>query len=456
MWCDNEDACPNGPYEMSYPKTIAEEIGQKGDFSCIAGDECNIPTDDGQCANEVYSRYTFILKACKNLHDHLNKVLDTLKSGQRSYGSSQVYYVQDYTTDDTSDDSTAGAVGTILAGFFGIVSGFVGGPIGKVGGTVSGTGAGAAGMASGSGALISGVTSALALNVANMLEEKIKTISDMNKAFTDGFEASMDAVKVIHKQALEDTPDNVDIKLGYGYKDDPTGAVAIINSGAFAEAVTTDDTLASDESMRKILAAAAISYVWRNHEKVYIAKLTQTLYGKHPCDIELQNLYRVCHNDVAYFFLRYQEKKFWDILEHWDVPAGIEDLEEKEPLKLSEMIDAAETNQKAHGYDYEWDPKTAADIFLSDSPPPDGLLVNLPICFMDAVLDASGESEETEPTESCKSYADNAYECDLKRILFNGCLRIPVYDDSWPYEYWEDSTYYKPGIEFDNVDPTDS
>lgn len=65
-------------------------------------------------------------------------------------------------------DSTAGAVGTILAAFFGIVSGFVGGPIAKVGGTASGTGAGLAGMASGNGALTSGISSALALNIANM------------------------------------------------------------------------------------------------------------------------------------------------------------------------------------------------------------------------------------------------------------------------------------------------
>lgn len=229
----------------------------------------------------------------------------------------------------------------------------------------------------------------------------------MNKAFTDGFEASMDAVKVIHKQALEDIPDNVDIKLGYSYKDDPTGAVAIINSGAFAEAVTTDEVLASDESMRRILAAAAINYVWKDHEKVYIAKLSRTLYGVHPCDIELQNLYRICHNDVAYFFLRYQEKKFWDILEHWDVPAGIDDLEEKEGFKLTEMIDAAESNQKAHGYDYEWDPKTAADIYLSDSPPPNGLLVNLPICFMDSLLDAVGEEEADDPSKDCTLYAED-------------------------------------------------
>ena len=120
MWCDNEEACPNGPYEMSYPKTIAEEIGRTGDFSCVAyvlhvlwknclpefdtdyrrGGDCDIPTDEDQCANSVYSRYTFALKACKNLHDHLNKVIDTLASGQRSYASSQVYYVQDYSTDD--------------------------------------------------------------------------------------------------------------------------------------------------------------------------------------------------------------------------------------------------------------------------------------------------------------------------------------------------------------------
>lgn len=309
------------------------------------------------------------------------------------------------------------------------------------------------------------------------LEEKIETIADMNKAFTDGFEASIDAVKIIHKQALEDTPTNDDIKMGYAYKDDPTGAVAIINNGAFAEAVDTADGLASDESMRRILAATAISYVWRNHEQIYIAKLSEEWYGQAPCDIELNNLYRVCHNDVAYFFLKYEETEFDDILKDWTVPAGIEHLEEKEGLKLNDMIDAAETNQKAHGYDYEWDPKTAADMYLSDSPPPDGLLVNLPICFMDAVLNASGEADETEPTQYCKDNAgDYAYEvgpsylsvyqrytrltihlqCEIKRILLGGCLRIPVYDDTWPYKYWESIPDDKPGIVFDNVDPTDS
>ena len=69
------------------------------------GDTCDIPTRDDQCVNNVYSRYTFVLKASKNLHDHLNKVISTLQSGQRSYDGKQVYYVQEYSSSDESDVS---------------------------------------------------------------------------------------------------------------------------------------------------------------------------------------------------------------------------------------------------------------------------------------------------------------------------------------------------------------
>ncbi|KAL4803881.1 hypothetical protein BDV18DRAFT_162891 [Aspergillus unguis] len=458
MWCESADPeiCSKGAYEMSFPKTIANSIGHKEDFSCIAGESCDIPTDADKCSNPAWAKYTFILKSLKNLHDHLNKVLSTLKSGQTSYASQQTYFVEQYTT-AASEDSSAASIETILAGIFGIASGFVGGPITKLGGTASGTAAGIAGIASGGGALMAGVQNVLSMNIASELEKKMETISDMNKAFTDGFEAAMDAVKTIHQQALEDIPSNSDILMGYSYKDVPTGAVAMINNGAFAESMTTADTLASDQAMRKILSAAAVSYVWRNHEKVFVAKMTDNLYGVPPCDISLNNLYRVCDNGVAYFFIKYEEHEFWDIQKDWTVPAGAEEFDDKEDLTLAEFAAAAEANQKAHGYDLTFDPKSAADLFLSENPAKDGLLVNVPVCFLDAAIKATLDADHSEVYGTCESDPGDStqLECSIKRILIDTCLVMPNFDSSWPYEIWSGGN--NQGLtDFDNTDPHDS
>lgn len=210
----------------------------------------------------------------------------------------------------------------------------------------------------------------------------------MGQALEKGFSSTRFAIRELGGKALNDVPPNTDISLGYSYKDDPLGAPALLNPGTFAEPIEWRDIQYRELNMMQIVSAAAISYLWRNDGQIYIAKLTEPVYYQYPCDIELTDLWRVCDGDTAYFYLPWSEIGPWD--DDWSAPPGIEYVED-EGLDLVQMAKAAEDTQKQYGYDYEWNTETAIDAFMSETPPPYGLLVNLPVCFLDRLMVESRE-----------------------------------------------------------------
>ena len=205
----------------------------------------------------------------------------------------------------------------------------------------------------------------------------------MSDIFGSAFDHAEDSVRDFGGHAINDVPTNYDIGLGYTYKDDPSGAPAILNNGVFADHIDYKDHDQLLHETRTIGNMAAIGYIWRTYEKIYIAKLTQPFRGVDPCDIPIKDLHRECKDSKAYFFVKWEDKA---ADHHWTKPPGIDDIDALDYVDLFAMAEAAEYNQKQYGYDHKWDPKDAAAALASDNKPPHGMMVNLPVCYMDGGL----------------------------------------------------------------------
>lgn len=195
------------------------------------------------------------------------------------------------------------------------------------------------------------------------------------------FNSARDSIMKYAGQAINEVPSNNDGSTGYSYKDQPGSAPSVLSSGAFAEMNSYKDFAKLKDVTKTMSNMAAISYVWRNYEHVYIAKLAKRFDNVDPCDITLVDLHRECKDGVAYFFIKWQDKSMED--PHWSQPKGLDALDEFDNLDLYTMAQAAEYNQQKYGYDHDWDPTTASEAIMVKDAPPGAMMINLPVCYMD-------------------------------------------------------------------------
>lgn len=207
----------------------------------------------------------------------------------------------------------------------------------------------------------------------------------MSFAFSKAFTDAKMTINDFAANAINEIPTNDGLSTGYAYKDHYDSAPAILNSGAFAEPITWNDYAELIHITKMRTNMAAVGYLWRAYEKVYVAKLTVPHKGVDPCDIEIENLYRVCKDSKAYFFVSWEDKAKDD--DEWTRPKGIDDIEELDDMDLFIMAEAAEWTQKAYGYGHEWDPETAGDALTAEDGPPGAAMINLPVCYMDDFME---------------------------------------------------------------------
>ncbi|KAL4921800.1 hypothetical protein BDW62DRAFT_197506 [Aspergillus aurantiobrunneus] len=426
MWCDNEEKCPEGPYTMDFMKSLATKLPDQTQFLCVVGKpDCQIPANADWCTNVSYAKYWFALNACRNFHDQIWSVYEALEHGRVTIANYQADIIVKFTK-YPEETSSASAVMSIMAGFMSLATGLIAllGPLGWViDAAVLATLAIVSpilSMTGGTFTLTGGALRLVAKNAAALLQEEISDMGSMAAALDQGFNATQNAVINLGRKAINDVPPNYDINLGYAYKDDPTGAPAILNSGAFAPPIDTSEIQYDKIKMMQTTLASAVSWLWKKHDKAVVAKVTHDMHGQKPCEIELNELYRVCDGDTAYFFV------LWDDILHkyksdgWGKPHGIEHAED-ENISLVEFGKAAVYTSEQFGPGHNWDPEGVAVAFGSERKPPNFLMVDIPACTVD--------TDYFHPVDGgCEG------ECLLRFNIAIQCENLASNDDNFPYK----------------------
>ncbi|KAL4922375.1 hypothetical protein BDW62DRAFT_207666 [Aspergillus aurantiobrunneus] len=348
------------------------------------------------CTNEKYARLYFILSACKHFHDHIQAVITALEYGVGDAALKQANWVVTFTKDREDVFESAkhsSAIAVILAGVFAVVAGLLAllGPVGLVvdAGILGGLAGGAAvgGILSGGATIATGAINAMAINAALHLQNEIDNIATMGDALAHGFEKAVEAVTNIGGYAINETPKNYDPSKGYTYKDDPSGAPAILNSGAYAEAPDWKDIRDARYHVLESVSASAIGFLWKRNDQAIVAKVTADMNGEAPCDIDIgDDMWRECDEDGnAYFFARWKEVYHMKEAhkKDWETPYGIKHVPD-EGVSLLDMAKSAVYTTEQYGVGHEWDPEGAANAWLSGNKPPALSMVDLPACTVDS------------------------------------------------------------------------
>ncbi len=222
--------------------------------------------------------------------------------------------------------------------------------------------------------------------IISSLQNEIDNIASMGDALAHGFEKAHTAVTNMGGYAINETPDNYDLSDGYTYKDDPAGAPAILNNGAYAAAINWEDIKDYKYEVLQSVSASAIGFLWKRNEEVIIVKVTSDMHGESPCDIDIgDDMWRECDEDGnAYFFARWKEVRKMDEAhkKDWKRPYGIEHAGDKD-ISLLDMARSAVYTSEKYGDGHEWDPESAAEAWLSDNKPPSLSMVDIPGCVLD-------------------------------------------------------------------------
>lgn len=105
----------------------------------------------------------------------------------------------------------------------------------------------------------------------------------MPDALENGFAAAWNAVQRMGGEAINETPKNYDPSLGYTYKDDPSGAPAILNDGGFAGPVDWKNIRYDHLQMLQSITASAVSYLWKKNDKAVVVKVTGNMHDQKSC-----------------------------------------------------------------------------------------------------------------------------------------------------------------------------
>lgn len=220
------------------------------------------------------------------------------------------------------------------------------------------------------------------LTIGRSLQRELNDMGSLEHAITQTSNLLYESVRRWGIQVLN-SPAKNDPENGVFYKKNNTGLPEILRKGYFAKPADANKIAKLDDSMATALEVAAVNYLWQQ-AGVYIVQMpVDKAFGpggkKKPCDfkINLNDLFRVCDKENAYFFIKKTSKH---PSEKYPKVDGVDDLDKwnLEPIPFAE---SAMRTQEKHGYNAkfhaDWVKKS---LFSKVSPKKKNYHATLPVC----------------------------------------------------------------------------
>lgn len=164
------------------------------------------------------------------------------------------------------------------------------------------------------------------------------------------------------------------------YSDQDRSLPSLLKDGAFVEGHTNDVAAEIASAYGTKVNVGALAYAWYQ-ENVFIIKLSDSVQGTKPCDIDWESTFETTHtciDDVAYVLHKAKTSNNNGMTTFpIDKPPNIDNLDDFNLPNQASLINAAINSQDLGGYLKDW---SAVDM-LEDWPEVDTTKVfNLPIC----------------------------------------------------------------------------
>jgi hypothetical protein len=236
------------------------------------------------------------------------------------------------------------------------------------------------------------------------------TLGDMGELFGNGFKKAKDYYRDLTARVVQDIPDE-DCE---SYVDSPESGPAILSSGIYSGDISYSSEKQARDLAMVLTDTAAVGFLWKT-EEIYIAKLTKQIDGMDACDAyhDFEDLWGACDDSTGTLYL-FVPWKYTSIRDEWDPVPGIEDVadfrydpeesldEETYHVDLLSMAKAAEINQQTNGYNSSGSPGTMMDsLQREDGGIENALPINLPVCYLDNIIDHYLEKNEDSKKEVC-------------------------------------------------------